>query len=145
MSVKTISKNVLVLHSTQQMFELVDTVENYPQFLPWCSCADVLKREDNVLEAVLHMDYMKVKQSFGTRNHNTPPTEIRMDLLTGPFKQLSGTWRFTSLGDLGCKVDFHLQYEFAGSLLSALIAPVFNRIAESLVDAFIQEADRRYG
>ena len=67
-----------------------------------------------------------------------------MDLLNGPFKSLSGTWRFTPLGDLGCKIEFRLEYEFASSMLSALIGPVFNRIATTLVDAFIQEADRRY-
>ena len=100
--------------------------------------------EGDVLEAMLHMDYMKVRQSFGTRNHNRPPHEIRMDLLNGPFKSLSGTWRFTPLGDLGCKIEFRLDYEFASSMLSTLIGPVFNRIATTLVDAFIQEADRRY-
>ena len=144
MTLKTVEKNVLVLHSAEQMFDLVNTVEDYPRFLPWCARTEVLRREGDVLEAMLHMDYMKVRQSFGIRNHNRPPHEIRMDLLNGPFKSLSGTWRFTPLGDLGCKIEFRLEYEFASSMLSALIGPVFNRIATTLVDAFIQEADRRY-
>ncbi len=144
MSVQTVHKNILVPHSAENMFHLVNTVEDYPKFLPWCSRSEVLRREGNELEAMLYMDYMKVKQSFGTRNHNTPPHEIRMQLLNGPFKSLNGIWRFTPLGDLGCKVEFQLQYEFASSVLSALIGPVFGRIANTLVDAFIQEADRRY-
>lgn len=144
MSLKTIEKNVLVLHSAEQMFDLVNTVEDYPRFLPWCSRAEVLHCEGDELEAMLHMDYMKVKQSFGTRNHNQRPHRIGMELLNGPFKSLSGLWRFTPLGDLGCKIEFSLHYEFASSMLSTLIGPVFNRIAATLVDAFIQEADRRY-
>ena len=144
MSIKTVEKTVLVLHSAEQMFDLVDTVEDYPQFLPWCSRTEVLKREGDELEAMLYMDYMKVRQSFGTRNHNTRPHHIRMDLLDGPFKRLSGEWRFHPVGDLGCRIEFRLEYEFASSVLSALIGPVFNRIAATLVDAFIQEADRRY-
>ncbi len=144
MTLKTVEKNVLLLHRAEQMIDFVNTVEDYPRFLPWCARTEVLRREGDVLEAMLHMDYMKVRQSFGTRNHNRPPHEIRMDLLNGPFKSLSGTWRFTPLGDLGCKIEFRLEYEFASSMLSALIGPVFNRIATTLVDAFIQEADRRY-
>lgn len=144
MSVKIVEKNVLVLHSVEQMFQLVDTVEDYPKFLPWCSQTEILRREDNILEAVVHMDYMRVRQSFSTRNHNQPPHEIHISLLNGPFKSLNGVWKFTPLGEVGCKIDFKLSYEFSSSILSTLIAPVFNRIAATLVDAFIQEADKRY-
>ena len=141
---KTVEKNVLVLHSAEQMFELVDRAEDYPQFLPWYSKTEIIERKGNELKARLFMVYMRVQQSFATHNHNIPGREIRMDLLNGPFKSLSGTWRFTPLGDLGCKIEFRLDYEFASSMLSTLIGPVFNRIATTLVDAFIQEADRRY-
>lgn len=141
---KTVEKSVFVLHSAEHMFDLVNAVEDYPQFLPWCNRTDILKREGDILEAVLHMDYMKIRQSFATRNINDRPVQIRMELLNGPFKSLSGTWQFTSIQDLGCKIDFRLQYELASGVLSALIGPVFNHIANTLVDAFIQEADRRY-
>ncbi|WP_156471606.1 type II toxin-antitoxin system RatA family toxin [Snodgrassella sp. CFCC 13594] len=144
MSIKTVDKSVIVLHSAEHMFDLVNTVEDYPRFLPWCSGTDIIKREGDVLEAMVHMDYMKMRQSFTTRNHNTRPTDISMSLLNGPFKSLSGHWHFAPIDDLGCKIDFRLQYEFASAVLSALIGPVFNRIATTLVDAFIQEADRRY-
>lgn len=141
---KTVEKNVFVLHSAEHMFDLVNTVEDYPKFLPWCNRTEILKREDDLLEAVLYMDYMKIRQSFATRNLNKRPHQIHMDLLNGPFRSLTGMWQFTSIQDLGCKIEFRLQYEFTNSVLSALIGPVFNRIADTLVDAFIKEADRLY-
>lgn len=141
----TIKKTVIAPYSAEQMFALVDTVEEYPQFLPWCSRAEVLRREGDILEAVLHMDYMKIRQHFGTRNHNTPGREIRMQLLNGPFKHLSGYWQFQPLGATGCKIRFELEYEFAGAILSKLIGPVFSHISNSLVSSFLKEAQRRYG
>nr|WP_232339927.1 MULTISPECIES: type II toxin-antitoxin system RatA family toxin [unclassified Snodgrassella] len=141
---KTVEKSVLVLHSAEHIFDLVNTVEDYPKFLPWCNRTDILKRDEQSLEAVLYMDYMKIRQSFATRNINQRPNKIQMSLLNGPFRKLEGTWQFTPIDDLGCKIDFRLEYEFSNALLSALIGPVFNIIATTLVDAFIKEANRRY-
>lgn len=140
-----IKKTVLVTHSAAEMFELVDNVAEYPNFLPWCSKTEVLRREGNQLEAMLYMDYMKIRQHFGTRNDNIPQREIRMTLLDGPFKHLQGLWQFTPLGEVGCKIYFELNYEFSSALLSRLIGPVFNHISNSLVTSFVKEADRRYG
>ncbi len=142
---KTVEKNVLVLHSAEQMFELVDRVEDYPHFLPWYGKTEVIAREGNELKARLFMDYKGVKQSFATHNHNVVGREIKMDLLEGPFRMLQGTWRFIPLGDDACKIEFKLQYDFANPMLSALISPVFGHLAGKLVDAFIAEADKRYG
>lgn len=142
---KTVEKSVLVLHSAEQMFELVDRVEDYPQFLPWYSKTEVIERSENELKARLFMDYMTVQQSFATHNHNIPGREIRMTLLDGPFKTLEGTWQFIPLGDDACKIEFRLKYDFANPMLSALISPVFSHLSGRLVDAFIKEADRRYG
>ena len=141
----TIKKSVIVAHSASEMFELVDTVENYPQFLPWCSKSEVIKREDNVLEAIIHMDYMKIKQHFGSRNYNIPNQEIHMTLLTGPFKHLDGLWHFKPLGASSCKIEFELNYEFSNVILSKLIGPAFGIISNNLVNSFIKEANRRYG
>ncbi len=141
---KTVEKSILVLHSAEHIFDLVNTVEDYPKFLPWCNRTDILKRDEQSLEAVLYMDYMKIRQSFATRNINQRPNKIQMSLLNGPFRKLEGTWQFTPIDDLGCKIDFRLEYEFSNAVLSALIGPVFNIIATTLVDAFIKEADRRY-
>lgn len=141
----TVKKNVLVTHTAEQMFALVDDIENYADFLPWCGQSVVHKRENNVVEATVGIDYMRLKQGFSTRNINIPNREIRMQLLEGPFKSLEGVWKFTSFDEIGCRIDFHLEYEFANSLISKVIAPVFGRISSTLVDSFIKEADQRYG
>ncbi|MDO4640568.1 MAG: type II toxin-antitoxin system RatA family toxin [Neisseria sp.] len=142
---KTVEKNVLVLHSAEQMFDLVDRAEDYPEFLPWYGKTEIISREGNELKARLFMDYKGVKQSFATHNRNTPGREIQMDLLEGPFKTLHGTWKFIPLGDDACKIEFKLQYDFSNPVLSALISPVFHHLSGKLVDAFVQEANRRYG
>ena len=141
---KTVEKNILVAHSARQMFELVDKVEDYPEFLPWYGKTEVISREGDELKARLYMDYKGVKQSFATHNRNIPGREIRMVLLEGPFKSLNGTWHFLPLGDDACKVEFELHYEFSSRVLSALISPVFSHISGTLVDAFVKEAGRRY-
>lgn len=87
---------------------------------------------------------MGVRQSFATHNHNIPGSEIRMDLLEGPFKTLRGTWKFIDLGGDMCKIEFRLEYDFSNMLLSTVISPVFNHLSGTLVDAFVKEADRRY-
>ena len=112
---KKVEKNVLVLHSAEQMFELVDRVEDYPKFLPWYSKTEIIERSGNELKARLFMDYMRVQQSFATHNHNIPGKEIRMDLLEGPFKTLRGTWKFIDLGGDMCKIEFKLEYDFSSA------------------------------
>ena len=109
---KKVEKNVLVLHSAKQMFDLVDKVEDYPNFLPWYSKTEVIERKDKELKARLFMDYMGVRQSFATHNHNIPGSEIRMDLLEGPFKTLRGTWKFIDLGGDMCKIEFAFYRHF---------------------------------
>ena len=141
---KKVEKSILVMHSADKMFELVDKVEDYPRFLPWYSKTEVIGRSGNELKARLFMDYMHVRQSFATQNRNIPGKEIRMDLLDGPFKTLRGTWKFIDLGDDMCKIEFNLEYDFSNAVLSALISPVFSHLSSTLVEAFVKEADRRY-
>ena len=142
---QTVEKNVLVAHTPEQMFRLVDEVAHYPRFLPWCAKGEEHSREGDTLVASLHIDYLKVKQHFTTRNVNQPPSTIVMQLVDGPFKFLEGRWQFQPLGDVGCKVSFRLQYEFSSKILETVIDPVFGHISGTLVDAFIKEADRVYG
>ena len=144
MSLTTLSKSVLVLHSAEKMFDLVDKVEDYPQFLPWYGRTEIIERQENELKARLYMDYMGVQQSFATHNHNRYPHEIKMDLLEGPFKSLQGTWQFTPLGENECHITFTLHYELIG-LLARLISPVFSSVTNKLVQAFVDEANKRYG
>jgi ribosome-associated toxin RatA of RatAB toxin-antitoxin module len=127
------------------MFDLVDRVEDYPKFLPWCGGVDVRERGENSVVASVGINFHGVKQSFTTSNQNTPPTEIRMSLVDGPFKTLHGTWTFKPLRDDACKVELDLQYEFSSRLLEQVIGPVFGMIANSMVDSFCKRAETVYG
>ena len=127
------------------MFALVDRVEDYPQFLPWCGGVEVRQRQENKLVATLSINYRGVVQTFTTENVNTPPTTMKMTLLEGPFKQLDGSWDFKPLRADACKVDFELRYEFSNKLLEQLIGPVFSMIANSFVDSFCKRAETVYG
>ncbi len=140
-----VNKSVLVGYSASQIFNLVDAVEKYPEFLPWCSGAEVLFRDDKVLRAAIHIAYRGIKQSFTTENKKCEPHAMTMDLLEGPFRALHGKWRFSDLGGVGCKIEFNLCYEFANGLLEKLVGPAFGYIAGSLVDAFVRRAQVVYG
>jgi ribosome-associated toxin RatA of RatAB toxin-antitoxin module len=136
---------VLVGHSAQQMFALVDAVEAYPEFLPWCDSATVLHRDAERTRATLTVNYHGAKQSFTTENVKNPPTAMSIKLVEGPFKVLDGDWRFTALSDVACKIEFRLHYEFSSRILEMLVGPVFSYIANTMVDAFVQRADKVYG
>jgi ribosome-associated toxin RatA of RatAB toxin-antitoxin module len=140
-----VHKSVLLGYSAEQMFALVDNIEDYPKFLPWCGGTEVREREGNTVVAVLKINYHGVKHSFSTRNTNTPPTLMTMELLEGPFKHLHGTWNFKPLREDACKIDFELHYEFSSKVLEQLIGPVFSMIANSFVDSFCKRAEAVYG
>ncbi|POZ62348.1 ubiquinone-binding protein [Chromobacterium alticapitis] len=140
-----VEKSVLVAHTPAQMYALVDDIEHYSRFLPWCGRTEVLSREGGEVVASLHIDYLKVKQQFTTRNRNVENESIRMELVDGPFESLEGLWHFKPLGDFGCKIEFSLRYQFSSRILEKIIGPVFGHISGTLVDAFIKEADRKYG
>lgn len=145
---KTVHKSVLIWFSAEEMFALVTDVDRYPQFLPWCDRAEVLAREHDAMTARVGMSIGGIKQSFTTRNLHQPGRQVRMSLLDGPFSSLDGRWDFTPVGEAderACKVEFHLSYDFSSAALSALVGPVFERIAGSLVDAFVKRAHQVYG
>lgn len=141
---RRIDKSVLIEHSAEQMFRLVDAVEEYPQFLPWCGGAEVKWRDELTTVATIHIDYHHVKQSFTTENAKQFPTRIDMKLLEGPFKHLDGRFRFTELAPHACKVEFQIEYQFSSKLIEVVIGPVFSHIADTLVEAFITRADKVY-
>ena len=140
-----VHKTVLLGYSAQQMFALVDRVEDYPKFLPWCSGVEVREREGDKLVANLQINYHGVRQSFTTENTNTAPVMMKMRLVDGPFKSLDGTWTFRALRDDACKIEFDLKYEFSSRLLEQIIGPVFSMIANSFVDSFCKRAEVVYG
>ncbi len=137
-------KTVLVAHPALRMFELVDAVEKYPEFLPWCGGSECNFRDANITRATLHINYRGIRQSFSTENLKTPPALMQIRLIEGPFKTFEGSWRFTDLADKGCKVELSLHYEFSNRLLEKLIGPVFGYIANSMVDAFVKRANSIY-
>jgi len=137
-----VKRTVLVGHPAARMFDLVDRVEDYPLFLPWCSGSSVESRDAAVTRATVHIGFHGVKTSFSTANTKQFPESMRLALVSGPFRTLDGEWRFTDLGGAGCRVEFSLHYQFASRLLERAVGPVFGRIAASLVDAFVQRADR---
>ena len=140
-----VKKSVLVGYSASRIFHLVDAVEKYPEFLPWCGGTEVLFRDDAILRATLHIDYRGIKQSFTTENQKCEPHSMSIDLVKGPFRMLHGSWTFTDLGGAGCKIELSMRYEFASVLLEKLVGPVFGYIAGNLVEAFVRRAQVVYG
>ena len=144
---KHVQKSVLLWYSPHEMYALVTGVEEYPKFLPWCERAEVLERDPQGLTARLWLHYMGVRQCFTTRNAEERDRSVVMALVDGPFSQLDGTWRFLPIGATAeaCKVEFDLRYAFARGALEGLIGPVFDRIANTFVDAFVRRAEQVYG
>lgn len=144
---KTVHKSVLIWFSPQQMFDLVADVAHYPDFLPWCDHASVLETHDDGVTAEIGLAFGGIHQSFTTRNTHVPGSRVVLRLVKGPFSQLDGEWTFTPVGDDGkaCRVELALSYGFKSVALSALVGPVFDRIARSLIDAFVERAQAVYG
>ncbi|GGX27433.1 type II toxin-antitoxin system RatA family toxin [Undibacterium squillarum] len=140
-----VHKTVFVAYSAEQMFALVDKVEAYPEFLPWCGGVSVQERTNAALVATLSINYHGIRQSFTTRNQNQPPHAMQMQLVEGPFRHLTGSWKFTPLRADACKIEFDLHYEFSSKLLEHIIGPVFSKITNSFVDSFCQRAEKVYG
>ena len=138
---KRVEQSVLVSHSAAAMFRLVDDVESYPKFLPWCGGTIIKSKSEQITEAAISIDFHGIKQSFTTRNAKTFPSRMDVNLVNGPFKRLAGHWCFLPLGETACKVELVLEYEFASKWLETIIGPVFNRIANTLVDAFVKRAE----
>lgn len=139
-----VAKSALVPFSAEQMYLLVNDVQHYPAFLPWCSSATVLSQHDNTLDAQVTIDVKGIKKSFTTRNTATPHSRIDLVLVDGPFSSLTGYWAFQILKEDACKVMLTLDFEFSNQLLAATIGPVFNHIANTMVDAFSQRAHNVY-
>ena len=140
---KTVNKSVLIWYSAAEMFTLVTDIASYPQFLPWCDQAVVLAQDAHGMTAKVGLSMAGLKQSFTTQNTHVEGRKVSLKLIDGPFSKLDGTWQFTPVGKNGeraCKVEFVLNYDFDNAALAALVGPVFDKIAGSLVDAFVKRA-----
>jgi len=156
---KHVHKSVLLWYSPREMYGLVTDVQAYPQFLPWCDRAEVVETHDDGVTARVHIAFAGVRQAFTTRNVHQPGASVTMRLVDGPFSKLEGTWRFTPLQKPGqaadaptdpadspaCKVEFDLSYAFSSRALSLVISPVFDRIANTFVEAFVKRAEQVHG
>ncbi len=145
---KTIHKSVLIWYSAEEMFALVTGVADYPQFLPWCDHARVLSADESGMTAEVGISFGGIRQTFTTRNEHVAGRQVGMKLVNGPFSRLDGKWDFMPLGEgaqRACRVEFRLDYGFDNAALAALVGPVFDKIAGSLVDAFVKRAEQIYG
>ncbi|QEQ95608.1 type II toxin-antitoxin system RatA family toxin [Neptunomonas concharum] len=140
-----VNRSALVLHSAQQMFDIVNDVKAYPDFLPWCASTELLCEDDQSMEATLHLAKAGLKYSFTTLNRLSRPDRIEIELVEGPFSRLTGVWTFEALNSEACKVSLDLVFEFSGKLTGMAMSKVFNQVATTLVDAFVQRAERVYG
>jgi len=141
----TINKSALVQYSASEMFDLVDDVDAYSEFLPWCGSSSVLSRSEIEIKASVEIAHKGIRKTFTTLNKLAPHDTIEMTLVDGPFKSLHGYWRFSPLRADACKISLELDYEFSNMLLSMAVGPVFNQIANTLVDAFCLRAEDKYG
>lgn len=145
---KTVQKSVLIWYSAAEMFALVTDIPSYPEFLPWCDKASVLEETPQGMTAKVGLSLAGLSQSFTTRNIHEKDRKVSLELVDGPFSRLDGQWDFTPVGDgkeRACKVNLNLRYDFDNAALAALVGPVFDKIAGSLVDAFVKRATQVYG
>lgn len=140
-----VQKSALVPFTTAQMFALVDDVERYPEFLPWCGSTRVLARDAVTTTAMIEINYRGIRQAFTTANTKYGTEIMQIALTEGPFKQLEGAWHFTELGDSGCKVALRMDYSFASGVLETAIGPVFGLIVGTMIESFVARADTLYG
>lgn len=140
-----VKKSALVKFSAQKMFELVDDIEAYPEFLPWCSGSRVLLRQDGIVEGEIDISKGGINKSFSTRNRLDHGGKIYMSLLNGPFKTLEGVWDFMPLREDASKISLDLEFEISGKLASLAFGSVFNQICNTMVSSFTQRAKAKYG
>lgn len=140
-----ISRSALVPYSAEQMFVLVDTIRDYPQFLPWCRSSVELDRNTDEVKASIEIAKGALNKSFTTLNRMQSNKLIEMSLVDGPFQHLHGFWRFDELKPDACKVSLDLDFEFSNRLVGLAIGSIFNQVANTLVDSFVERAKAVYG
>lgn len=141
---QSIHQSILLPYNASDMFHLIDQVEDYPQFLPWCNGVVIHEHTDILTDATIQVSYLGLKTEFRTRNTNIAPKSIDMHFVEGPFRALTGCWEIIALSENACKITFSLEYAFSSTLLEKLIGPVFGKITTTFVDAFVKEAEKRF-
>jgi ribosome-associated toxin RatA of RatAB toxin-antitoxin module len=134
-----------VPYTADDMFALVNDIASYPKFLPWCKSARIISQNQSEIIATITMGGAGLEKTFTTTNQIKPVESIEMHLLEGPFSHLYGLWTFQMLGEVGCKISLNMEFEISNKLLRFSLEPVFTRIANTLVDAFVKRANELYG
>jgi ribosome-associated toxin RatA of RatAB toxin-antitoxin module len=150
---KRVRKSALLWYSPREMYDLVIAFDRYPQFLPWCERAEVLSAEGDQVTARLHMAFAGVHRALTTRNHYVSARSVKLEMVDGPFSLFNGLWQFEPMGadtdssgdPKACRVDFDLEYAFASKALETVVSPVFDKVADTLVDRFVRRAETVYG
>ena len=142
---ESIQRSALVPYTAEEMFALVSDIESYPRFLPWCSDTRVLSRDSDEVRASIEFSVSGLTRSFTTRNRFQINKIIEIRLVDGPFSRLDGYWQFDRLGEEGSKISLFMEYDFDNRMLGMVVGPVFNQIANTLVDAFQKRAVEVYG
>ena len=137
---KRIARSAIVDHSAAEMYALVENIEAYPEFLPWCTAAQVHERLPGRTRATLTVGVGGLSQAFTTLNDTRPGEAIDMHLVSGPFRRFEGRWRFVALAPDACRIEFSLQYEFSSRVLGKVLSPLFDGMADSMVEAFVRRA-----
>lgn len=140
-----INKSALVPYSAEKLFLLVNDIEAYPDFLPWCKASEVFSRTDDEVKARLDLVKGAVHKSFTTVNRIQKNKMIEMRLLEGPFHHFEGFWRFEGLEENACKISLDMDFEFSSKMAGMIMGPLFNQIANTLVDSFCKRAKDVYG
>jgi ribosome-associated toxin RatA of RatAB toxin-antitoxin module len=140
----TIVRSALVEYSAQHMFDLINDIEAYPQFMTGCVAAEVLVRSDEMVEARLTLGKSGIQQSFVTCNELRPPTLMIMRFVEGPFSSFDGRWQFQALSDTACKVSLDLEFEFSNPILGMTVGQWFEQVAGQQVDALCRRAEEVY-
>ena len=141
--VKTIKKSQIVPFSAKQMYLLVDDINQYQAFLPWCVKSEEHQRDDDSVTATLTISAQGMEKSFTTKNTLTPHSRIELSLVDGPFSHLDGHWLFSDMAE-GCKIDFELNFDIANKMLAMFIGPLFEKVASSMLDAFCEQAEKSF-
>jgi ribosome-associated toxin RatA of RatAB toxin-antitoxin module len=138
-----VKKSRIVPYSCKQMFDLVDQVELYAEFLPYCEQSVVHHRDEDEVQATLVITAAGMSKTFTTSNRHQQNKMIEIRLVDGPFRHLEGFWRFDEVAE-GCQISFDLEFEFAGRMMSMLLGPMFEQVTEKMVDAFCSRAEVLY-
>ena len=137
---REVKRSALIAESPARMYALINDIERYPEFVPWCAAARVESRKDGEVVATLNIKRGPLRAEFTTRNLLEPDRRVLMQFVSGPFRVLEGLWTLTPLGELGCRVELEMRFEFANRVAGTLFEPLFEDTAASLVDAFVKRA-----